>query len=228
MKDGLVDIQEAANLFGMSVVAIRKYKDQKLLKVAAKRGNKDLFDREDVLLRKQVIQNARVEKGLSLSQIAERMEELIAEAKGEGVPPRPTRPALDGNHKLRVLVAEDDHATLSAIGDVFRDTYEILGAKDGVEALSKAISEKPELILLDLRLPIVDGFQVCRSLRENAVTAHIPIIIVTALGDLSDKLNGIEAGADDYITKPFDLEELRARMKMVLRRVYGHPARKVG
>jgi len=218
MSNGHVDIQEVADLFGMSVISIRKYKDQKLLKVADKRGNKDLFDREDVLLRKRIIQQARVEKGLNLSQIAERMDDLMAEAKKGQAPPKPVEPVGEGNGRLKVLVAEDDGQTLSAIRDVFSDTYQILSAMDGVEALTKAIAEKPELILLDVRLPTLDGFQVCRSLRDNPITVDVPIIMITALADLTDKINGIEAGADDYITKPFALKELEARMKMVLRR----------
>lgn len=228
MKDGLLGIQEVASLFDMSVVSVRKYKDQKLLKVSDKRGNKDLFDREDVLLRKQIIQKARVEKGLNLSQIAERMDDFVSAAKKNGASPKSVEPAREGNGKLKVLVAEDDEQTVSAIEDVFSDTYQIMSAMDGVEALTKAISEKPGLILLDLRLPTLDGFQVCRSLRENPITMDIPIIMITALADLSDKISGIEAGADDYITKPFALEELEARMRMVLRRVYEHPVQKVG
>ena len=97
--------------------------------------------------------------------------------------------------------------------------YVIVEASDGEEALPMAFTEKPDLILLDLRLPKVDGYQVCHTLKGNPITAVIPIIMITALNKTPQKIKGIEFGADDYIEKPFDLEELVARVKMVLRRV---------
>ena len=76
----------------------------------------------------------------------------------------------------------------------------------------------PDLILLDLRLPKIDGFQVCQTLKGNPITSVIPIIMVTALNATPQKVKGMEYGADDYIEKPFDLEELLARIRMVMRR----------
>ena len=96
--------------------------------------------------------------------------------------------------------------------------YAIVEAADEEEALAKTFTEKPDLLLLDLRLPKVDGYQVCQTLKGNPITSVIPIIMVTALNATPQKVKGIEYGADDYIEKPFDLEELLARIKMVMRR----------
>ena len=105
-----------------------------------------------------------------------------------------------------------------------RDGYQVLAVGDGQEALDTIISEKPDLVVLDVMLPSVDGFEVCRRLRaqDNAV----PIIMVTARDDDIDKILGLELGADDYLTKPFNPRELVARVKAVLRR--GAPADAVG
>ena len=97
--------------------------------------------------------------------------------------------------------------------------YAICEAADGEEALAKTFTEKPHMILLDLRLPKIDGYQVCQTLKGNPITSGIPIIMVTALNTTPNKVKGIEFGADDYIDKPFDLNELAARIKMVSRRL---------
>ena len=213
----LIGIQQVATIFGKSVESIRKYKNYGILKVADKVGNKDLFDREDVIAKKEIIRSLRVSQGLSLSQIAEQIEELtqsgtvstsvgIAEPLLEPGPPK-------------ILVVEDEQEIRDSLADFLRDFYEVVGAADGQEALDKTLTEKPDLILLDLRLPKIDGYRVCEWLKSNPTTAHIPIIMVTALVATPQKVRGIEYGADDYITKPFDLDEVAARIKMVLRRV---------
>ena len=97
--------------------------------------------------------------------------------------------------------------------------YAICEAADGAEALAKTFTEKPHMILLDLRLPKVDGYQVCQTLKGNPITSGIPIIMLTALNATPNKIKGIEFGADDYVDKPFDLDELAARIKMVTRRM---------
>ena len=83
----------------------------------------------------------------------------------------------------------------------------------------KTFTEKPHMILLDLRLPKLDGYQVCQTLKGNPITSGIPIIMITALNATPQKIKGMEYGADDYVSKPFDLDELGARIKMVKRRV---------
>ena len=97
--------------------------------------------------------------------------------------------------------------------------YDIVEAGDGEEAITMAFTQKPDLILLDLRLPKVDGYQVCQTLKGNPITSGIPIIMLTALNATPNKIKGIEFGADDYVDKPFDLDELAARIKMVTRRM---------
>ncbi len=93
-----------------------------------------------------------------------------------------------------------------------------MGAVDGAEALEKVSNETPDLILLDLMLPKLNGYEVCMKLKENPATRHIPVIMLSAKGEIKDKVLGIEIGADDYVTKPFDLLELKARIRALLRR----------
>ena len=114
---------------------------------------------------------------------------------------------------------DDEEEVRTSVGEfLVGQGYDAVEAADGEEALAKCFTEKPDLLLLDLRLPKVDGYQVCQTLKGNPITSVIPIIMITALNSTSQKVKGIEYGADDYIEKPFDLEELSARMKMVLRR----------
>ena len=125
----------------------------------------------------------------------------------------------------RILVV-DDEPNIVHLARLYleRDGYQVLAVGDGQEALDTIISEKPDLVVLDVMLPSVDGFEVCRRLRaqDNAV----PIIMVTARDDDIDKILGLELGADDYLTKPFNPRELVARVKAVLRR--GIPAEALG
>jgi two-component system alkaline phosphatase synthesis response regulator PhoP len=96
--------------------------------------------------------------------------------------------------------------------------YDVLVAGDGIKALKLAKEEKPDLILLDLMIPGIDGYDVCNEIRKNNSISFIPIIMITAKGEEFDKVHGLELGADDYITKPFSVKELLARVKAVLRR----------
>ena len=116
----------------------------------------------------------------------------------------------------RILVVDDEPAVSDLLAYNLRKAhFEVLIAMDGQEALRLAREEKPDLILLDLMLPIVDGLDVCRELRK---TSDVPIIMITARGEEIDRVVGLELGADDYVTKPFSVRELLARIKAVLRR----------
>jgi DNA-binding response OmpR family regulator len=116
----------------------------------------------------------------------------------------------------RILVVDDEPAVTDLLAYNLRKAhYEVLVAADGREALRQAREASPDLILLDLMLPKVDGLDVCRELRK---TSSIPIIMITALGEETDRVVGLELGADDYVTKPFSVRELMARIKAVLRR----------
>src|SRR5437868_11215473 len=120
--------------------------------------------------------------------------------------------------KPTLLVIEDDENISSAIGEYFsRAGYQVKTAGDGLAGVQSALNEHPDAIVLDLMLPKMDGLAVCRELREKA--PYIPILMLTAKDDVVDKVLGLEMGADDYITKPFSLRELEARIKSVLRRV---------
>lgn len=117
----------------------------------------------------------------------------------------------------RILVVDDEQAVLDLLVYNLRKAhYEVLTAVNGSQALQLAQREKPDLILLDLMLPEVDGLDVCRELR---LSSKIPIIMLTARGDEVDRVVGFELGADDYICKPFSVRELMARIKAILRRV---------
>jgi DNA-binding response OmpR family regulator len=120
--------------------------------------------------------------------------------------------------KTTLLVIEDDENISTAISEYFsRVGYSVKTAEDGLTGVQTALQERPDAIVLDLMLPKMDGLAVCRELREKA--PYIPILMVTAKDDVVDKVLGLEMGADDYITKPFNLRELDARLKSVLRRV---------
>src|SRR5947209_16098428 len=120
--------------------------------------------------------------------------------------------------KLNLLVVEDDEKILEAITEYFsRAGYNVQTAEDGLSGVQAALNDRPDAIVLDLMLPKMDGLAVCRELREKA--PYIPILMLTAKDDVVDKVLGLEMGADDYITKPFSLRELEARIKSVLRRV---------
>nr|YP_009394238.1 putative transcriptional regulator OmpR [Rhodomela confervoides]ARW62800.1 putative transcriptional regulator OmpR [Rhodomela confervoides] len=121
------------------------------------------------------------------------------------------------NHKEKILIVDDEisirrilETRLSMIG------YEVVSASDGEEALNIFRQEYPTLVVLDVMMPKLDGYGVCQELRKES---DVPIIMLTALGDVSDRITGLELGADDYIVKPFSPKELEARIRSVLRRI---------
>jgi DNA-binding response OmpR family regulator len=119
--------------------------------------------------------------------------------------------------KNKILIIEDEKELISGLKlNLDFEGYDVIWALDGEEGLNKALKEAPDLILLDIMLPKKDGLDVCRDLRRQNVT--IPIIMLTAKGEEVDKVVGLEIGADDYITKPFSVKELLARVKAHLRR----------
>ncbi len=119
----------------------------------------------------------------------------------------------------RILVVEDE-PDLRILLDRHLDSagYRVSLAEDGIEALERAWAEPVDLVLLDLMLPHLDGVEVCRRLRRDERTARLPIIMLTAKDDSADRIQGFEVGADDYINKPFNLQELILRVAAVLRR----------
>ena len=120
-------------------------------------------------------------------------------------------------NRAKILVVEDEPNMVVGLRDNFEfEGYEVITARDGVEGLQLALEESPDLVVLDVMMPRMSGLEVCKQLR--AQRASIPIIMLTARGQEVDKVVGLELGADDYVTKPFSIRELLARVKAVLRR----------
>jgi DNA-binding response OmpR family regulator len=123
----------------------------------------------------------------------------------------------DEQSRAKILVVEDEPNMVVGLRDNFEfEGYEVITARDGVEGLQLALDESPDLVVLDVMMPRMSGLEVCKQLR--AKRASIPIIMLTARGQEVDKVVGLELGADDYVTKPFSIRELLARVKAVLRR----------
>jgi DNA-binding response OmpR family regulator len=141
--------------------------------------------------------------------------EPLALADGEA---RSGQPKMEGDlpQRQKILVVDDEERITNIVRAYLeRDGYQVLEARDGQEALEVARRESPDLVVLDLMLPKVSGWDVCRQLRQEP---SVPVVMLTARDDVTDKVVGLELGADDYVTKPFHPKELMARIHAVLRR----------
>ena len=119
--------------------------------------------------------------------------------------------------KTRILIVEDEPAMVAGLRDNFEyEGYEVISAADGVEGLERALADRPDMVVLDVMMPRMSGLDVCKQLKTKMPA--LPIIMLTARGQEIDKVVGLELGADDYVTKPFSIRELMARVKAVLRR----------
>jgi two-component system response regulator RpaA len=119
----------------------------------------------------------------------------------------------------RILIIDDDPAISDLVSiNLEMAGYDVQQAMDGIKGQALAVQLQPDLIMLDLMLPNVDGFTVCQRLRRDERTVDIPVLMLTALGQIQDKIQGFDSGADDYLTKPFDVEEMLARVRALLRR----------
>lgn len=128
----------------------------------------------------------------------------------------------------KILIIEDDRDISNLLKHYLeKENYQTFWSVTGTSGISMALSQNPNLIILDLMLPEMDGLEVCRQLRRNPQTASVPIIMLTAKAEESDKVVGLELGADDYITKPFSPRELIARIKALLRRYEKPEVKKV-
>jgi|ERR1051325_5765476 DNA-binding response OmpR family regulator len=117
----------------------------------------------------------------------------------------------------RILIIEDELPMRTALQDVLvSEGYRVLAAADGEAGLQRALEEKPDLLLLDIMMPKLDGYAVCAELRRLAIP--VPILMLTAKGQVEDRVQGLDVGADDYLVKPFSTEELLARVRALLRR----------
>ncbi len=120
--------------------------------------------------------------------------------------------------KEKVLIVDDDPDILDVISLTLSEHYEIFEAHNGKEGLDLAREKKPDLIITDYVMPVMDGPSLCQELKKDILLQHTPIIMLTGKGEVKDKVHGLEAGADDYLVKPFEPDELLARIRMILRR----------
>jgi DNA-binding response OmpR family regulator len=121
----------------------------------------------------------------------------------------------------KILIVDDEQDIVELLSyNLEKEGFSTVKAYDGEAALGLVRSEKPDLMILDLMLPKMNGLDVCKAIRRNPETVNLPIIMLTAKGDEIDKIIGLEVGADDYITKPFSIKELIARVRAVLRRMH--------
>ncbi|MEW6680732.1 MAG: response regulator, partial [bacterium] len=119
----------------------------------------------------------------------------------------------------KILLVDDDQTILKVASyNLKKAGYDVLTAINGAEAIRKVEEEKPDLIILDVSMPVVDGYEVCQRIREKQLTSHIPIIMLSVHKEVEDKVKGLKTGANDYIVKPFNPQELLARVEVNLRR----------
>src|SRR5207245_6949226 len=118
----------------------------------------------------------------------------------------------------KIVVCDDEDALAHLVSMTLGDAgYLCLRARDGEQALFLASVEQPDLMILDVMMPKVDGLQACRKLKADPLLSRIPILMLTSLASIDDKVKGLESGADDYLAKPFDLRELHARVRALIR-----------
>ncbi|MFC1708436.1 response regulator [Candidatus Omnitrophota bacterium] len=121
--------------------------------------------------------------------------------------------------KTKILIIDDDPDIREVLNiTLTQEGYDVIEAPDGQEGLKLAQTKNPNLVIVDFKMPKLDGIGVCKELKNDILLSHMPIIMLTGQGDLTDKIGGIDSGADDYIVKPFEPEELIARIRMIIRR----------
>jgi len=166
--------------------------------------NSDVIDIKiiDLIKNNEKISNSEISiiLGIPVSEVTQRIEKF-------------------SDTRSKILIVDDEIDTLLPLQKSLEvEDYLIVGASNGLEALTKVKTEIPDLIILDLMMPEMDGYEVCEKLKNDPLTKNIPVIILTAKDAVRDKVKGLDIGADDYVTKPFNLNELKARIKSALRR----------
>ncbi len=192
----------------VATVAIRADTDGVLLGVPRQRALEFFRDRPERLFHQFCVNVFSI-----WVEILERRNRRIFELQSALIVPTARR-----RGKPKVLIVDDEHPIRDAFGDLLQDTYTVLKAISGEEAIRLTYEEKPDLLLLDLRMPGIDGYQVCKRLKEDPATSHIPIVVVTAMAETNDKVKGLLYGADDYLIKPVDAEDLKEKIRQILRR----------
>lgn len=159
-----------------------------------------------------ITQLAKLEFTAPPSAEIEKLPEPINEAKARAIEPQ----APESKDKPLLLIVEDNADVLRYIASCLRERYRLAYATDGQQGIERALQLIPDLIISDVMMPVMDGFELCEALKLNERTSHIPIILLTAKADTSSRLSGLSKGADAYLTKPFDESELLARVKAML------------
>lgn len=126
------------------------------------------------------------------------------------------------NNLYKILVVDDQPFNVELITGILEDDYNITPAYNGREALEKIKSVKPDIVLLDVVMPEINGFEVCKKIKQESATRFIPVVIITSLSELDDKIKAIDAGADEFLTKPINSLELMTRVKSLLKTKYFH------
>ena len=132
---------------------------------------------------------------------------------------------LEGKENMKpskVLVVDDQLANVKLITAVLKRDYEIIPAYGGLEALEKVDSEKPDIVLLDVMMPEIDGYEVCKRIKQGESTRFMPVVMITALSDVEDRIKAIEVGADEFLTKPINTQELITRTRSLLKTKHFH------
>ncbi|HEX7575778.1 MAG TPA: response regulator [Candidatus Methanoperedens sp.] len=165
---------------------------------------KDAIDKKiiELIKKNEKISNSEISRmlGIREAEIAERIENF-------------------SDTRSKILLVDDEIDTLLPLKlSLEAEDYLVLGASNGFEALELAKTNIPDLILLDIMMPGMDGYEVCAQLKKDPVMRNIPVIMLTAKDAVREKVKGLDIGADDYVTKPFNLNELKARIKSVMRR----------
>ena len=118
--------------------------------------------------------------------------------------------------KTKILVIDDEQLNVQLLDGILSTEYDVIKASSGIDALIKLEKTLPDLILLDIMMPNMNGYAFCRQIKSDIKTKSIPVLIITALNEVEDKMKAIESGADDFLSKPVDLSELSARVKSLL------------
>ena len=156
----------------------------------------------------------KVAKGITTIEEVARVSDMTEEEKGSAL-------QVKGREKPKILVVDDEENILKVLDSRLRSAgYDVITAKDGKKAIECAVKEKPDLIIMDIMLPEMDGFEATKVLKSSLETAVIPVMMLTAKRDEESELKSVDIGADDYVVKPFDGVRLLARIKMLLRRRY--------
>lgn len=162
-------------------------------------------------LEKDILRLLEQQPEISAKEIADQLsvsEDIVAK----------TIESLSDTRQKVLIVDDEPDAVIASKRALEADGYNVIEANNGAMAFDVLKSDIPDVILLDVMMPDMDGFEVCRRLKEEPLYENIPVIMLTAKGEINDKVEGLDIGADDYMTKPFNLKELKARIKTVLRR----------